>query len=177
MLSKTCNTANNKCQSQSSCMIDLRLLTTVTSRVFGFSCEMNLPPTERLVLLVNLLTGCTLQLPASRTSCQTPKAPSHVGAATAGHTVTSVIMMLDCRFVNCQAAKWQFRAGQIEQAEKTAAMFTKDGDQANNLHDMQCMWYEIECGRAHLQRHNLGKVRYSIQGVSTSRGYLTGGSF
>lgn len=66
--------------------------------------------------------------------------------------------MLDCRFVNCQAAKWQFRAGQIEQAERTAAMFTKDGDQANNLHDMQCMWYEIECGRAHLQRHNLGKV-------------------
>jgi hypothetical protein len=63
-----------------------------------------------------------------------------------------------CRFVNSQASKWQFRAGQIEQAEKTAAMFTKDGDQANNLHDMQCMWYEIECGRAHLRRQNYGKV-------------------
>ena len=37
-------------------------------------------------------------------------------------------------------------------------MFTKDGDQANNLHDMQCMWYEIECGRAHLRRQNYGKV-------------------
>ncbi|KAL3138957.1 hypothetical protein ABBQ32_005768 [Trebouxia sp. C0010 RCD-2024] len=78
------------------------------------------------------------------------------GAAAAADKARS--MDLADRFVNCQAAKWQFRAGQIEQAERTAAMFTKDGDQANNLHDMQCMWYEIECGRAHLQRHNLGKA-------------------
>lgn len=77
-------------------------------------------------------------------------------------------MRLGCRFLNSQAAKWQFRAGHIEQAEKTAALFTKDGDQANNLHDMQCMWYEIECGRAHLRRHNLGKVGYW-------RGVLFGG--
>ena len=81
------------------------------------------------------------------------------------------LRLLDCRFVNCQAAKWQFRAGQIEQAEKTAAMFTKDGDQANNLNDMQCMWYEIECGRAHLQRHNLGKVRsFEYQTRQTTSG-------
>lgn len=26
-------------------------------------------------------------------------------------------------------------------AEKTAVLFTKDGDQHNNLYDMQCMWY------------------------------------
>ena len=26
-------------------------------------------------------------------------------------------------------------------AEKTAVLFTKEGDQINNLHDMQCMWY------------------------------------
>ena len=92
------------------------------------------------------------------TSCHAPaantKALRHVGVR-----LSPRLRLLDCRFVNCQAAKWQFRAGQMEQAEKTAAMFTKDGDQANNLHDMQCMWYEIECGRAHLQRHNLGKVR------------------
>ena len=25
-------------------------------------------------------------------------------------------------------------------ADKTAVLFTKDGDQHNNLHDMQCMW-------------------------------------
>jgi len=29
---------------------------------------------------------------------------------------------------------------QVELAEKTAVLFTKDGDQHNNLFDMQCMW-------------------------------------
>jgi hypothetical protein len=28
----------------------------------------------------------------------------------------------------------------VASAEKTAVLFTKDGDQHNNLHDMQCMW-------------------------------------
>lgn len=74
---------------------------------------------------------------------------------------TKLLHGLHCRFVNSQAAKWQFRAGQIEQAEKTAAMFTKDGDQANNLHDMQCMWFEIENGRANLRRPDYGKVIHS----------------
>jgi NMDA receptor-regulated protein 1 len=39
-----------------------------------------------------------------------------------------------------------------------AALFTKDGDQVNNLYDMQCTWYEIECGRAWLRQHQYGKV-------------------
>lgn len=30
---------------------------------------------------------------------------------------------------------------QVALAEKTAVLFTKDGDQHNNLHDMQCMWF------------------------------------
>lgn len=29
---------------------------------------------------------------------------------------------------------------QVALAEKTAVLFTKDGEQHNNLHDMQCMW-------------------------------------
>ncbi len=64
-----------------------------------------------------------------------------------------------CRFLNSTAAKWKFRAGDVEGAEATAALFTKDGDQVNNLFDMQCTWYEIECGRAWLRRSEYGKVR------------------
>ena len=63
-----------------------------------------------------------------------------------------------CRFLNSTAAKWKFRAGDVEGAEATAALFTKDGDQVNNLFDMQCTWYEIEAGRAWLRRANYGKV-------------------
>ena len=39
-----------------------------------------------------------------------------------------------------------------------AAKFTKHGDQVNSLTEMQAMWYEIECGHAHLRRRAYGKV-------------------
>ena len=41
----------------------------------------------------------------------------------------------------------------IYKAEKTMAIFSKDsGDDAGlNVHDMQCMWYESECGASYLR--------------------------
>ncbi len=68
-------------------------------------------------------------------------------------------LALTCRFLNSAAAKWKFRSGDVEGAEATAALLTKDGDQANNLFDMQCMWYEIECGNAYIRRREYGKVQ------------------
>ncbi|KAL5056904.1 hypothetical protein RYX36_028508 [Vicia faba] len=41
-------------------------------------------------------------------------------------------------------------------AEKTAVLFTKDGDQHNNLHDMQCMWYELASAESHFRQGDLG---------------------
>jgi len=63
-----------------------------------------------------------------------------------------------CRYVNSSAAKALFRAGRIEEAEAMAAKFTKHGEQLNGLTEMQCMWYEIECGHAYLRRREYGKV-------------------
>eukprot|EP00887_Chlorella_sp_A99_P007802 scaffold20.g7802.t1 len=60
------------------------------------------------------------------------------------------------RYVNCQAVKALFRAGHVEQAERTAALFTRDGEQANNLFDMQATWYELSGGRAYLAAGQLG---------------------
>lgn len=37
-------------------------------------------------------------------------------------------------------------------------MFTRDGEQANNLFDMQATWYEIASGRAYLRQGQHGKV-------------------
>ena len=67
-------------------------------------------------------------------------------------------MDLADRYLNSMAVKELFRAGSIDQAEKTAALFTRDGDQVNNLFDMQHMWYELECGKAHLRNKHYGKA-------------------
>lgn len=69
------------------------------------------------------------------------------------------------RYLNSTAAKYLFRADRVAEATKMAARFTKDGEQANNLYDMQCTWYEIECGSAHLRLHELGQVGASASSV------------
>jgi hypothetical protein len=47
---------------------------------------------------------------------------------------------------------------QVELAEKTAVLFTKDGDQHNNLFDMQCMWYELASGDSYFRQGMMGKA-------------------
>jgi hypothetical protein len=47
----------------------------------------------------------------------------------------------------------------VQEAERLAVMFTKDGNQIDSLHEMQCMWYETEAGRAWLHRKDYGQVR------------------
>ena len=62
------------------------------------------------------------------------------------------------RYLNCEAVKFMLRAGQVEEAERTAALFTKDGDQLNNLFDMQAMWYEIASGDVFLRKREYGRA-------------------
>ena len=76
--------------------------------------------------------------------------------------------LLDCRYLNSMAAKALFRAGHVDRAEKMAALFTKDSDQPNLLYEMQCMWYEIECGSAYARRRDYGRVRPSFVGIAAS---------
>lgn len=67
-------------------------------------------------------------------------------------------MDLADRYLNSMVVKALFCAGYIEQADRTAALFTKDGDQTNNLFDMQHMWYEIACGKAYMRQKQYGKA-------------------
>ena len=66
------------------------------------------------------------------------------------------------------AAKALFRAGHVDRAEKMAALFTKDSDQPNLLYEMQCMWYEIECGSAYARRRDYGRVRLLFVRIAAS---------
>ncbi|KAJ0959685.1 hypothetical protein J5N97_000653 [Dioscorea zingiberensis] len=52
-------------------------------------------------------------------------------------------MDLADRYLNSECVRHMLQADQVALAEKTAVLFTKDGEQHNNLHDMQCMWYEL----------------------------------
>ncbi|KAG2432388.1 hypothetical protein HYH02_012960 [Chlamydomonas schloesseri] len=59
-------------------------------------------------------------------------------------------MDLQDRYLNSLAVKALLGAGHCAAAERTASLFTRDGEQgAYTLFDMQHMWYEVAAGRAH----------------------------
>ena len=61
------------------------------------------------------------------------------------------------RFLNGVCAKRQLQAGDHAGAEKTAAMFARDGDAASNLYEMQCSWFENEAGDCHRRAGNVAR--------------------
>lgn len=66
----------------------------------------------------------------------------HGGDAPAAAALAEEARSLDLadRYLNNEAMKRFLGADQVEDAERTAALFTKDGEQHNSLFDMQCMW-------------------------------------
>ncbi|XP_071691974.1 N-terminal acetyltransferase A complex auxiliary subunit NAA15-like [Rutidosis leptorrhynchoides] len=83
----------------------------------------------------------------------------HAGdfAAAAALADEARCMDLADRYVNSQCVKRMLQADQVPLAEKTAVLFTKDGEQHNNLHDMQCMWYELASGESYFRQGDLGR--------------------
>ncbi|KAG2599107.1 hypothetical protein PVAP13_5KG457000 [Panicum virgatum] len=62
-------------------------------------------------------------------------------------------------------------------AEKTAVLFTKDGDQHNNLHDMQCMWYELASGESYFRQGDLGRALKNFLAVEKHYADMTEDQF
>ena len=62
------------------------------------------------------------------------------------------------RYLNGACVKRLLQNGEYEEAEKTAALFARDGDQASNLYDMQCAWFENEAGWCHLRAGRRGRA-------------------
>ncbi|KAJ4718198.1 N-alpha-acetyltransferase 16, NatA auxiliary subunit-like [Melia azedarach] len=84
----------------------------------------------------------------------------HAGDSAAAAALADEARCMDLadRYVNSECVKRMLQADQVALAEKTAVLFTKDGDQHNNLHDMQCMWYELASGESYFRQGDLGRA-------------------
>ncbi|KAL6842778.1 hypothetical protein ACP4OV_027622 [Aristida adscensionis] len=82
----------------------------------------------------------------------------------------------------CSRNPWIWSFGWIKGirvglAEKTAVLFTKDGDQHNNLHDMQCMWYELASGESYYRQGDLGRALKNFLAVEKHYADMTEDQF
>ncbi|XP_057459608.1 N-terminal acetyltransferase A complex auxiliary subunit NAA15-like [Actinidia eriantha] len=84
----------------------------------------------------------------------------HAGDLVAAAALADEARCMDLadRYINSECVKRMLQADQVALAEKTAVLFTKDGDQHNNLHDMQCMWYELASGESYFRQGDLGRA-------------------
>ncbi|CAI5444592.1 unnamed protein product [Caenorhabditis angaria] len=63
------------------------------------------------------------------------------------------------RYINGKCGKYLLRAGRLEEAEKMLSKFTREGEKASShLTDMQCLWHEIECGKANRSLNKYGEA-------------------
>ena len=119
------------------------------------------------------------------------KVMKHAGNLSSAALLSDHARQLDLadRYLNCHTVKYKLRAGDIDEANSLAVLFTKDNLPGNskddekkkkekpdplqslkNLHEMQCIWYEHELGSAHLRLAE-GKV----EGVQRDRHRLLDG--
>ncbi|GLU22164.1 hypothetical protein SLE2022_382600 [Rubroshorea leprosula] len=84
----------------------------------------------------------------------------HAGDLVAAASLADEARCMDLadRYINSECVKRMLQADQVALAEKIAVLFTKDGDQHNNLHDMQCMWYELASGESYFRQGELGRA-------------------
>ena len=54
------------------------------------------------------------------------------------------------RNLNARCAKYHLKINKVKEAEEIMLAFSRDEDKLN-VHEMQCMWYELECGNAYFR--------------------------
>ncbi|KAH0434372.1 hypothetical protein IEQ34_026832 [Dendrobium chrysotoxum] len=81
----------------------------------------------------------------------------HAGDLVAAASLADEARSMDLadRYLNSECVLRMLEADQVGLADKTAVLFTKDGDQHNNLHDMQ---YELASGESYFRQGDLGRA-------------------
>lgn len=81
----------------------------------------------------------------------------HAGDTEEGMRLMDEAQSLDTadRYINSKCAKYMLRANIIQEACDMCSKFTREGVSAmDNLNEMQCMWFQVECAAAY---QRLGK--------------------
>ena len=75
------------------------------------------------------------------------------------------------RYLNCKCAKYLLRAGRVREAEEMCQKFTREGvPAAENLNEMQCMWFQTECALSYQRQGQWGQaIRKCIEVDRVSR--------
>jgi peptide alpha-N-acetyltransferase len=55
------------------------------------------------------------------------------------------------RYLNAVSSRYLIRVEKLQEAEDVMSLFSKEGTEGLNVHDMQCMWYENEVGLSHMR--------------------------
>lgn len=56
------------------------------------------------------------------------------------------------RYLNAHSSKYLFKDNQIQEANDTMALFSRDQENRKlNVHEMQTFWYEMHCGMANFR--------------------------
>lgn len=95
----------------------------------------------------------------------------HAGNVVYGTECLDEAQSLDTadRFLNCKCARYMIRSGRLEEAEKLAALFTRENiTLQDNLKEMQVLWFQIEAAEAHFKQGKYGQALrkcYEIENV------------
>jgi peptide alpha-N-acetyltransferase len=84
----------------------------------------------------------------------------HVGEPGLAHVYMDQARRMDTadRYLNTKCTRYALRADEMQLAENTVSLFLRDGDTLASLVDMQCSWYENECGDTYVRKGEYAKA-------------------
>lgn len=84
----------------------------------------------------------------------------HSGDVELAHDYMEEARKLDTadRYLNTKCVRYALRADKIDVANDVVSLFLRDGDNLISLFDMQCCWFELQCGHSYSRQKDFGRA-------------------